>query len=262
MTINHSPDEAEEFLTPRTVVPNSGRKSSVDLSLLYRLHKDREDALNEERSLTLRMFARLRRIASQDCPEHQFKCKRCDALAKQWMSGKGDPVAAGTAMEFNAPLLQAQIPCTAWKKASEKEMISLAKEMPVAPFVERTRGFGYLGLAQIVAEAGDLSNYTNPGKLWKRFGLAVFDGKAQRRSTNKEMAITMGFSPRRRSLMFVIGDSLIKATGGEYRVLYLERKAYEVEQHPEARPMQHHRRAQRYMEKRLLRELWKEWRAQ
>ena len=73
-----------------------------------------------------------------------------------------------------------------------EHMMAFAKALPVASFVEETRGFGYLGLAQIVAEAGDLSNYANPAKLWKRFGLAVIDGRAQRRVADKELAIVHG----------------------------------------------------------------------
>jgi hypothetical protein len=115
-----------------------------------------------------------------------------------------------------------------------------------------------LGLAVIVGVAGDLSNYSNPAKLWKRFGLAVIDGRAQRKVTNTEQAIAMGYSPMRRSAMWTIGDAVIK-TQGEYRELYLDRKMYEAERDPEMSKMHCHRRAQRYMEKRLLRDLWRAW---
>lgn len=225
-------------------------------SLLYQLQREREDFLGEERSLTLRMKARLRRVASASCPNHSAKCKRCNDLASMWFTGKGAAPDVLTAQELNAPLYAAQAPIHAIKLATEKEMVTRAKETTLAPFVERTRGLGYLGLAQILAEAGDLNNYSNPAKLWKRFGLAVINGKGQRRVAG-EGAIEQGFSPKRRAVMFNIGDSLIKQ-GAEYRALYLERKAYEAAKNPDARPIQNHRRAQRYMEKRLLRELWKE----
>jgi hypothetical protein len=227
-------------------------------SLLYRLHRDREDFLNEERSLTLRMKARLRRVAAADCPDHKPKCRRCNELAAAWHEGKGDPAAVAAARELNAPLLLAQQPIHAIRASVEKEMISLAKQLRAASFVERTRGFGYLGLAQIAAEAGDLTNYANPARLWKRFGLAVIDGRAQRRVKGGG-AIEQGFSPKRRAVMFVIGDALVKQ-GGEYRALYLERKRIETEKNPGLPKILHHRRAQRYMEKRLLRELWRDWR--
>ena len=240
-------------------LPDAHAKDVANLSLLYRLQRDREDAVNEERSLTLRMKARARRVASLACPDHKPKCPRCVALANQWVAGKGDPAMVLALAEMNAPLTVARQPVTAWRKATEKEMEHIARSLPLASFVEATRGFGYLGLAQIMAEAGPLSDYANPAKLWKRFGLAVFDGKAQRRTTDKELAAAMGFAPRRRAVMWNIGDSLIKQ-GVEYRAVYLARKAYEEDQHPELRPIQRHRRAQRYMEKRLLRDLWRAWR--
>lgn len=229
------------------------------LSRLYVLQRDREDFLGEEKSLTLRMKARLRRLASTTCEDHAFKCKRCNELAAQWYAGKGDEAMVYAAAELNAPLLLAQKPIHSIRLATEREMVKIAQSLHVAPFVEETLGFGFLGLAQIVAEAGDLSDYSNPGKLWKRFGLAVIDGRAQRRVAGAG-AIAQGYSPKRRAVMFVIGDSLIKKQGA-YRGLYLERKAYEQATHPDLRPIVHHRRAQRYMEKRLLRELWKAWRA-
>lgn len=230
----------------------------VPFSLLYQLQRDREDAVNEERSLTLRMKARLRMLASLDCPDHKPKCKRCVDLANAWHSGKGDPQAVTVAALHNEWLHRAQAPVTAYKRDVERQMTAIAKASPMAPFVERTLGLGYLGMAQILAEAGDLSNYANPGKLWKRFGLAVIDGGAQRRVSGEEAALH-GFAPKRRAVMFCIGDALIKKQG-EYRALYLERKAYEIALHPDLPPIRHHRRAQRYMEKRLLREIWREWR--
>ena len=230
-----------------------------DLAHLYALHRDRDDAINEERSLTLRMKARLRRLASTYCDEHKPKCPRCVAQANEWFRGKGDPVMAAVALEMNAELAECREPLHRWKLRVEREMTAMAKQLPVWPWADSIHGFGAIGLAQIIAEAGDLNNYDGPAKLWKRFGLAVIGGGAQRRVSDKEAAIEHGFSPKRRAVMFVIGDSLIKKQNA-YRELYLERKAYEQTKTPDLRPIQHHKRAQRYMEKRLLRDLWREWR--
>ena len=61
--------------------------------------------------------------------------------------------------------------------------------------------------------------------------------------------------------MWNIGDALIKGNrDGEYRTIYLERKAYELAREPEMKPIKAHRRAQRVMEKRLLKKLWQAWR--
>lgn len=178
------------------------------------------------------------------------------------------------------------------KLAAEKQVEALAQSLPVMPWIETVRGVGPKGLGLIIGETGDLTNYAGPAKVWKRLGLAVAEnGKAQRRVKGKatkagdERTLTegelQGFSPRRRALMHVIGDNLIKQNGadGEFRQVYDARKAYEREQAeaqglkvvptakiPKKHPEQYrsewyvHKRAMRYMEKRFLLRLWQEWR--
>ena len=147
-------------------------------------------------------------------------------------------------------------------KPIERMMKGLAEQLPVCDWVKSVRGFGVMNLACVVGETGDLSNYANPGKVWKRMGLAVFNGERQRKTTDKELAIEMGYSPRRRSTSYMLGDCLIKGNRGEYRSVYDARKAYEIERNPEMTKAHAHARAQRYMEKRVIRDLWKAWRGQ
>src|SRR5262245_2420385 len=52
------------------------------------------------------------------------------------------------------------------RNAAESQMEKLARGLPAAGWVKSVRGAGLLGLATIVAEAGDLSNFPNPAKLW------------------------------------------------------------------------------------------------
>lgn len=146
-----------------------------------------------------------------------------------------------------------------------RQMEKLAKSLPCwVTFGEPIRGFGAASLAVIVAEAGDLSSYSTDAKLWKRMGLAVLGGIRQgglSRSAKAEDWIAHGYSPMRRSRMWNIGDSLIKGNrDGKYRTIYLQRKVHERQRDPEMRLIHAHRRAQRYMEKRLLRDLWRAWR--
>lgn len=189
--------------------------------------------------------------------------------------------------EYEAIILVAvnsRAPTDAFEKIATKEMERLAGSLPVwSEFGEQIRGFGARSLAVIIGEAGDLSNYSTHSKLWKRMGLAVMDGVRQgglRKAATKETWIAHGYSPVRRSRMFVIGDTLIKSNGnGVYRSAYLARKQYErvrandtglvvapaakipAKRKDEFMSDGHvHLRAQRYMEKRLLRDLWKAWR--
>jgi hypothetical protein len=162
------------------------------------------------------------------------------------------------------------------------EMERLARLLPVwVTFGEGIRGFGARSLAVIIAETGDLSRYADPAKLWKRMGLAVLHGVRQgglRKGADAAAWIAHGYNAHRRSFMFVIGDVLIKQQN-PYRALYVRRKTIErakaaaagltvvpAAKIPEKRKAEFmsdghvHRRAQRYMEKRLLRDLWRAWR--
>ena len=179
--------------------------------------------------------------------------------------------------------IAARMPFANIEKRSLKEMERLASSLPVwDQFGQAIRGFGAGSLAVIVGEAGDLSNYSTHSKLWKRMGLAVMDGVRQgglKKTSSKDLWVEHGYSPIRRSRMWNIGDTLMKGNkDGQYRTAYLARKEYERERAlasgltvaPAAKiPAKRkdefmsdghvHLRAQRYMEKRLLRNLWQAW---
>jgi hypothetical protein len=170
------------------------------------------------------------------------------------------------------------------KLGVEQLMEMGAKQLPVWEWVKDVRGLGALGLAIIVGEAGDLSEYANPGKLWKRFGLAPHQGKSAKvwRSEGGLSAAEwtkLGYSPARRSEMWNRAVPIIKSqirqvkdddgkdtgereTLGVYGKVYLDRKRYELERDPEMSNLWAHNRAQHYMEKRLLKHLWQAWRRQ
>ncbi len=179
--------------------------------------------------------------------------------------------------------VMARSPFDKIEKDATKAMEKLARELSVWVWAESVRGFGARSLAVIIAETGDLSNYANPAKVWKRMGLAVMGDVRQGglpKSASKKAWIEHGYSRLRRSRMWNIGDALVKGNAdGVYRRLYLTRKEYEVNKADaeglivapsakipkgkasEYRSVGHiHRRAQRVMEKRLLRDLWNVWR--
>lgn len=170
----------------------------------------------------------------------------------------------------------------AHEREAEAHLERLARTLPVwTAWAADIRGFGALSLATIVAEAGDLAEYPKKGHLWKRMGTAVIDGIRQgglRKGAPKADWIAHGYDRARRARLFVIGDSLVKQ-GDHYRTIYLARKDYERRRAeaagltiapsakiPTKRAAEFmsdghvHKRAQRYMEKRLLRDLWQAWR--
>lgn len=215
--------------------------------------RQRQNWHRAEKSLTLQAKAMCRSLA------HDGDLKESEKIYRAAL-GKGEHPMAFIARAATTPLIEARDSIETHRRAIEKMLAKQASNLPVAPWIESIRGFGIGSLAAIVGEAGDLSNYSNPAKLWKRMGLAVMpDGQRQRRFADKDMAIAAGYSPSRRSVVWNIGDCLIKANSPQYRPVYDARKEYELTRTD--KPIVAHARAKRYMEKRLLLDLWKAWRA-
>ncbi|HUT94955.1 MAG TPA: hypothetical protein VMY37_36190 [Thermoguttaceae bacterium] len=165
------------------------------------------------------------------------------------------PTFAASVRGFCITILQARSPLDREREHAEQRLRKHAEQLPAWEWVKGVHGMGSLGLAIIIGEAGDLGNYANPGKLWKRLGLAP--------PSTYDMIKNDGTPGRclprqRRSAIWTIGDSLIRSKG-DYKSVYDERKAYEKERDPDMTKMHAHRRSQRYMEKRVIRNLWREW---
>lgn len=181
-------------------------------------------------------------------------------------------------LPYLMPLLEARRPIRKRRRELEKQLSELAKQLPVWTWAADIRGIGPLGAALIVGEAGrGLDQFANPGKLWKRFGLAP----GQRRYTDPDLAKAAGYSPGRRAVAYNLSEALMKQNKGKYRNVYTARKAYLKEQHPnwvllkkkkrfggepagEAKDAQwkYHYEALRYLAKRFLRDFWRAWRGQ
>jgi len=163
-----------------------------------------------------------------------------------------------------------------------KELERLGRQLPIWPEFADVPGIRGQTLATIVGEAGDLGCYANPGKLWKRMGLALVRGNRQGapgKNATKDDWIEHGYNAARRSRMWNIGQALVKTTASPYRQVYLDRKQVELDkaaaegltvkpaaqikkaEQDQCRSVGHvANRAQRYMEKRLLRDVWQAWR--
>lgn len=177
---------------------------------------------------------------------------------------------------------QARAPADAMRDTSEKQMAGLAQRLPVYPWIESMRGAGALGLATIVAEAGDLSNYPNPAKLWKRLGFAPFEGLAGsswKRATWRPRALTSEewienpFSGERYALMHQIVVWLVntqwigkaKTASGEgepngpYGEIYAERRKHTLVTHPDWSDGHRRMDGLRIAMKAFLKDLHLEW---
>jgi hypothetical protein len=224
------------------------------------LHRKRVFAMEQRKRADLALGAFLRTMLGWSKMLPEAERKRIAKAAQAVADGETESEWA----ELVNTTHGARAPFERIEREALRQMEKLAGTLPAwAEFGAAVRGFGAGSLAVIVAEAGDLANYASEAKLWKRMGLAVIDGVRQgglTKGASKDDWITHGYSPQRRSRMWNIGDALIKGNrDGAYRTIYLARKAYEVARDPEMRPIHAHRRAQRYMEKRLLRHLWRAW---
>ena len=180
----------------------------------------------------------------------------------------------------------------------EKSLRKTARKLPVYPWVKATFGACDSTLAAIVGEAGNIGAYKSVSAVWKRLGLAVFDGNRQGNTTGADdkaaTFVKHGYSPARRAVVWNIGNGLIGGMGrgprlapGEdqnaredlspYQRLFVERCRYEAGRDPAHRrpdtikkdtgevreSFSKHcaSRAKRYVEKRFIRDLYAAWRA-
>lgn len=204
--------------------------------------------------------------------------KRVTALAATVSNGKPLPEGSDelAIRVVCLPILAAVDLVEASQKHEEKEMVAAVKDLPIAAWVADVRGLGHLGLANILAETGDLSGYSTEAKVWKRLGLAVLDGRRQGApgpGATDEDWIEHGYRAERRSVMWNIGANFVKC-GGHYRELYDRYKAEylarpwcgECRAKTDKGPRDHctpghaHNRAARKMTKTFIRDLHRAWR--
>ena len=191
----------------------------------------------------------------------------------------------GAVHHFADKILAAQVGIDALlaeQSRLEKEMLPLAKLLPVADWIDEPEqaGISLQKLGEIIGECGDLSLYGNPGKVWKRFGCAPFtkgDKTLMGSTWKKKKQLSAdewtqaGYCPRRRAIMFIVGDNFIKQNfltkigrkgdkPGPYRQRYLECKARFRETHPGATLKHADNHGRLLAVKLFLKNLWIEWR--
>jgi hypothetical protein len=172
---------------------------------------------------------------------------------------------------FVSALKGARTPLDEYRKAMEKEMENIVTELPICDWWVSHPGMSYGGLAVLIGEIGNLNDYDSLPKIWKRMGVAPQECY---RMEKKDGTTAIAKPRQRRSVRYTIGDAVIKnnvtidpetkkRTPAKYRSIYLWRKEVESKSHPEwvaaGKKMIIHLRAQRYMEKIILRDMWKAW---
>lgn len=267
LPLANAPEERAGHGT-RDIQSTAARPLPDLIGLLREHYRQRCDHHSAEKRLTLQIKAISRRCGAPKGSEGMSYRRWFDHTAETYAGFLG----AVVLLEECRQMIQRQ------RQAEEKVVETLAKDLPVWPWVEQIRGVGALALGQIVAECGDLADYANPAKVWKRLGVGMFETQAGEWSRQRKApaadGVAAGYSPRRAAVVFNVGECLIKQNqDGPYRTLYDERKLYEAtkpacnaptktgpcNKDGHCRPGHLHNRARRYMAKRFLRELWREW---
>lgn len=266
------------------VVPCNGgsghsHRDTNRIAFIRTLYKQRNDIIRAHGNLTRQVISICRHAVGFNTflpkDERAAAEKRGNALLKALKENSPE---AAIVMDSAGFLMQAieQAGFTKQKALIERNMEKSVRGLGMEAFIAETKGFSATQLANIIGEAGDLANYATVARLWKRMGMAVINGKRQSKQSDVGLAFDHGYNPVRRSAMWNIGESLIKAqirspkdddgkkngesiAIGYYGQVYLERKADYAARHPEKTKAHIHNDAKRYMEKRLLRNLWKAW---
>ncbi len=252
------------------------------IALIRGLHRQRRFAMKVQQKLDRSLESFLRINATEWNPNADEKDRE---KANREVKAIIERIRAGDAHQFADEVLMcdaARKPADEKRAAAEKAMERAAKLLPVYPWLEAIRGAGALGLATIIAEAGDLSNYAYPAKLWKRLGFAPFDGYAgstwkrekwRPRALSKDEWIANPFSGERYALMAQIATWLVNAQwigaaksksgegepNGPYGEVYAKRRAHTKKTHADWTDGHRRNDALRITMKRFLLDLWNEW---
>lgn len=265
------------------------------IDTIRQLHRERQDFHRAEKSLTLQIRACCRNYCDPgrdvEWGDRLKAMKKAgDVLYKALEDNTAHPLFV-PAWAHLKPFFLARETLNFERTKIEKRLEKLAKELPVAPMISAIKGIAMGGLAALIGEAGNLSNYETVSRLWKRMGVAVI-GDGRQRKVEGAAAALHGYSPRRRSVLWNIGCGLIGCMGhgprplvgedvsarddlSDYQKLFIERCREEVKAHPEmgrdpvikdgiakeSYSAHASNRAKRYVEKRFLIDIWRAWRA-
>jgi len=246
------------------------------------LHRRRRFALKTQQKVTLSLESYIRRNATEWRPD-LGEAERAKIRAKVRSIIK----AARNSEEHELYRIihvsdAAYAPSAALRYEDERDMERLAKKLPVWPWVESIPGAGPLGLATIVAECGNLSNYATVSKVWKRLGYAPYDGLAgstwkrpswRTRTLTADEWIAHPFSGEKYALMHQIASWLwvkqwigkaksptgVGMPNGTYGNVYATRRARTTITHPDWSDGHLHADALRITMKSFLKDLWVEW---
>ena len=294
-----SPDDGSASCpagTPRLSMAHSSGPPDIE-ALCVSLQEDqveRKFAIQMEAGIIQRISARVVRGLGLDheATEAQRKSAwgRAERIVKRGLGGDDqaeEDAAIAAALADNLAMAAASLaPVAAFRKQVEARMEGKAERLPGFDLTLRMPGFKARGLAVIIGEAGNLSNYATVRKLWRRLGLGMAPGHEEhaystwrmKGGLNADDWTAAGYSPKRLGQVYgVVTVPLVMNKGkNRYGELYVARRARTLVTHPEwyldkngkmklgpdGKPSSGHASADaaRIITKALLSDLWSEWR--
>jgi hypothetical protein len=182
----------------------------------------------------------------------------------------------GVPEQWHEPLAVVVRDLEAAERAVNRQLARLSRRHFLSGWIEATPGIGLPGFGRLIAVTGALDRFATTSKLWAYLGMHVQDGMAPRRRRGQRSA----WSVQGRVVCHQLARSIVRARRSRYREAYDRKKAEYLARDrrgPSACPFgQTHRdhagnvlqcdrrhahaAAMRYAVKRLLRDLWVEWR--
>jgi RNA polymerase-binding transcription factor DksA len=176
----------------------------------------------------------------------------------------------------------AREPADLMRERSQKPMEKIAEQLGAHAWTQSVHGVGEIGLANIVAEAGELGDYPNLYKLYSRLGFAPYEGLAgstwkreswRPRALTKEEWTDHPFSGQRYAFMHQTAVWLVNAQvesaeksgtefgrpKGPFGKIYVERREETKAKHPDWTRQHARMDALRITMKEFLKALYFEW---
>lgn len=134
-------------------------------------------------------------------------------------------------------------------------MKNSVKTHPAWPWISKVKGLGPTLSTKILGLIPDIESFTTASKIWRYAGLAVIDGKAEKRTKGEKIH----YNPRLKSTLYLVAQSMMRSNS-PYRRVYDDAKTYYEAGRPDWTKGHIHNAALRKMEKVFLVHLWEFWR--
>jgi hypothetical protein len=254
-----------------------GTVSQDSINALINLQRFRKFSIAQELSILQRLTALVASACGYEARDEATRTAlwlRASKIVKEAMGDCEFSDEDGAIVDLIMPEIQATkagvLPFQKRRDQIEVQMTAIAKTLPCQEFIARTSGFKHIGLAVIVGEAGDLSNYATIRKLWRRFGLGMAQGHEEMAYSTWRMKggltaddwTAAGYSPTRLGQLFgVVTVPLFMCKAkNNYGEVYTKRRAHTAVTHPDWTKGHSDMDGRRVMVKKFLSDLWSEWR--